>query len=57
MMHLNSGEAVTPDNWAEQKSELLDSLSKNLFGYTPTAPKAIRVEKIGNYRDPPLLAR
>ena len=50
LMHRNSGEAVTPDNWAERKKELIDSLSENLFGYTPAAPKEIRVSKTGNYR-------
>ena len=50
LMTLNSGEPVTSENWQQRKKELIDSLSKNLFGYTPEAPKEVRVEKTGNYR-------
>ena len=42
LMRLNSGEALTPETWQQRKKELIDSLSENLFGYTPAAPKEVR---------------
>lgn len=50
LLVMNNGEAVTVENWEQRKAELIDNLSKNLFGYTPAAPQEVRVEKTGNYR-------
>ena len=50
LMRLNNSQPLTPETWQMRKAELIDSLSRNLFGYTPAAPKSVRAEKIGDYR-------
>lgn len=41
ILFMNDGNAVTKKNWSQRKRELIDLLSKNLFGYTPAPPKKV----------------
>ena len=47
LMKLNNGERVTKENWEERRKELLDCLSKNLYGYTPPAPPEVKATCTG----------
>ena len=48
LMTMNDGTSVTPEKWPQRKQELLDCLQKNLYGYTPEAPKEVRAEILGS---------
>lgn len=50
LLTMNNGDPVTPENWEERRKELLDCLSKNLYGYTPPAPKEVRAVFTGSDR-------
>ena len=47
LLTMNNGEPVTAENWEQRRLELIDCLSKNLYGYTPPAPKSVRAEYTG----------
>ena len=47
LLTMNDGRAVTAENWEERRQELIDCLSKNLYGYAPPAPKEVRAEFTG----------
>lgn len=48
LLTMNDGSPVTAENWEERKKELLDCLQKNLYGYTPPAPKEVRAVNKGS---------
>lgn len=47
LLTMNDGSAVTAENWEQRRQELIDCLSRNLYGYTPPAPKSVRAEYTG----------
>ena len=44
---MNNGNTVNKDSWQERKRELIDCLSKNLYGYTPLAPEHVSAVQTG----------
>lgn len=50
LLVMNNGDAVTAENWEARRAELLDCLQKNLYGYTPPAPKEVRAVHTGSER-------
>lgn len=50
LLTMNDGTAVTAENWEQRKKELIDCLSENLFGYTPSEPVQVRAEPAGTNR-------
>ena len=50
LLIMNNGEAVTTENWELRKQELIDSLSRYIYGYTPPAPKEVRAILTGTDR-------
>lgn len=47
VLTMNNGDPVTKDSWQERKRELIDCLSKNLYGYTPPKPGYVRAVSTG----------
>lgn len=47
LLTMNNGQPVTAENWQQRKQELIDCLSRNLYGYTPPASKQVRAEFVG----------
>lgn len=50
LLTMNSGKPVNAENWEMRRQELLECLSKNLYGITPPAPKQVRAEHTGTNR-------
>ena len=44
---MNNGDPVTKELWYERKRELIDCLSRNLYGYTPPKPSYVRAVPTG----------
>jgi Dipeptidyl aminopeptidases/acylaminoacyl-peptidases len=41
LLTMNNGTSCIPGTWRKRRLELLDILSKNLYGYTPKAPDSV----------------
>lgn len=44
LLTMNSGAAVTAENWRRRRGELLDLMAVNSYGFTPPAPSCVRWE-------------
>ena len=46
ILKMNDGRDVTPELWAERRTELLDALQKYSYGYTPAVMGSTKGEVI-----------
>ena len=51
LLTMNNGTPCIPGTWRKRRMELLDILSKNLYGYTPKAPDSVTGEIIKTEND------